>query len=82
MAVAVYGMADSPIYGQGPNWKTCLPTSFLSKKFSSVQQHYQTYKHEMIAMLDTLLKWEDKLLGKKFTLVTDHKSLLDCQVQW
>ena len=28
------------IYGQGPNWKTCRPAGFLSKKFSSAQQHY------------------------------------------
>ena len=42
-------------------------------------------------MLEALMKWEDKLLGHKFTLVTDHKGLkyfktqkdlLDRQVQW
>ena len=26
-------------------------------------------------MLKALMKWEDKLLGHKFTLVTDHKGL-------
>ena len=48
-------------------------------------------QHETIAMLKALMKWEDKLLGCKFTLVTDHKgleyfetqkNLLDRQVQW
>ena len=29
----------------------------------------------MITMLEALMKWEDKLLGHKFTLVTDHKGL-------
>ena len=29
----------------------------------------------MIAVLEALIKWEDKLLGCKFTLVTDHKGL-------
>ena len=42
-------------------------------------------------MLAALMEWEDKLLGRKFTLVTDHKglkyfetqkNLLDRQVQW
>jgi RNase H-like domain found in reverse transcriptase len=33
------------------------------------------HEHETIAMLEALLKWEDKLLGCKFILVTDHKGL-------
>ena len=42
-------------------------------------------------MLEALMKWEDKLLGCKFTLITDHKglkyfetqkNLSDRQVQW
>ena len=28
------------IYRQGPNWKTCRPAGFMSKKFSNAQQHY------------------------------------------
>ena len=40
------------VYGQGPNWKTCRPAGFISKKFSNAQQHYQTHEHEMIAMLE------------------------------
>ena len=79
------------VYGQGLNWKTCRPAGFMSKKFSNAQQHYQTHKHKMIAVLEALMKWEDKLLGHKSTLVTDHKglkyfetqkNLLDRQVRW
>ena len=51
----------STIYRQGPEWQTCCPTGFLSKKFSSAQQNYCT--HETIAILEALIKWEDKLLG-------------------
>jgi RNase H-like domain found in reverse transcriptase len=29
----------------------------------------------MISVLKALMKWEDKLLGQKFTLITDHKGL-------
>jgi RNase H-like domain found in reverse transcriptase len=63
------------VYGQGSDWWTCRPTGFLSKKFSAVQQHYRMHKHETIAMLKALLKLEDKLLGRKFVLVMDHKGL-------
>ena len=63
----------------------------MSKKFCNAQQHYRTHEHETIAVLKALMKWEDKLLGRKFTLVTDHKgleyfetqnNLSDRQVQW
>ena len=30
---------------------------------------------ETIAILEALLKWEDKLLSRKVTMVTDHKAL-------
>ena len=63
------------IYGQGPDWKTFKPAGFLFKKFSNAQQHYRTHEHETITVLEVLMKWEDKLLGCRFTLVTDHKGL-------
>jgi RNase H-like domain found in reverse transcriptase len=63
------------MYGQGPEWQTCRPAGFLSKKFSVAKQHYRTHEHETISVLEALTKWEDKLLGRKFTLVTDHKGL-------
>ena len=44
------------IYSQGPNWKTCQPARFMSKKFINAQQHYQTHEHEMITVLEALMK--------------------------
>ena len=63
----------------------------MSKKFSAAQQNYRTHEHETIAILEALIKWEDKLLGQKFVVVTDHKSLeyfktqlhlSSCQTRW
>jgi hypothetical protein len=51
------------VYSQGPDWLTCWPAGFLSKKFSAAQHNYRTHEHETIAILEALLKWEDKLLG-------------------
>ena len=45
------------------------------KKFSNAQHNYRTHEHETIAVLEALMKWEDKLLGWKFSLVTDYKGL-------
>ena len=54
------------MYGQGTNWDTCQPAGFLSKKFMSAQHNYRTHEHETLVVL---------VLGRKFTVVTDHKGL-------
>jgi RNase H-like domain found in reverse transcriptase/Integrase zinc binding domain len=69
------------MYGQGPEWQTCRPAGFLSKKFSDAQRNYQTFEHETIAILEGLLKWEDKLIGRCIHVVTDHKALEFFQTQ-
>ena len=63
------------MYGQGETWQTCRPAGFMSKKFTAVQMNYCVFEMETIAILEALLKWEDKLLGQKITVVTDHKAL-------
>jgi hypothetical protein len=62
-------------YSQGLDWKTCCPAGFISKKFLTAQMSYHTYEQETVVILKALMKWEDKLMGHKFTVVTDHKSL-------
>src|SRR6267154_2771057 len=51
------------IYGQGLTWQTCRPAGFMSKKFMAVQHNYRVFEMETIAILEALLKWEDKLIG-------------------
>ena len=63
------------VYGQGKDWEHCHPAGILSKKFTNAQHNHCTHEHETIAVLEALMKWEDKFLGWKFTLVTDHKGL-------
>src|SRR5579875_354896 len=63
------------MYGQGPTWQTCRPAGFMSKKFTSAQHNYCVFELETLAILEALLKWEDKLLGYRIHVVTDHKAL-------
>jgi hypothetical protein len=63
------------MYGQGKDWTTCRPAGFMSKKFSSAQQHYAVHEMETLAILEAMQKWEDKLIGKKMHVITDHKAL-------
>jgi hypothetical protein len=51
------------VYGQGQSWQTCRPAGFMSKKFTSAQHNYRVFEMETIAILEALLKWEDKLIG-------------------
>jgi hypothetical protein len=37
--------------------------------------NYCTWEQELLGVLEALLRWEDKLLGLSFTIVTDHQAL-------
>lgn len=69
------------LYGQGPDWATCRPAGFMSRKFTDAQHAYRVFELETLAILEALLKWEDKLLGRRITIVTDHKALEFFQTQ-
>ena len=62
-------------YGQGKSWENCQPAGFMSRKFKEAQQNYRVFEMETLAILEALTKWEDKLIGRKFTVITDHQSL-------
>ena len=47
----------------------------MSKKFTAAQHNYRVFELETLAILEALLKWEDKLLGYRIHVVTDHKAL-------
>jgi hypothetical protein len=68
-------MGVGTMYGQAPTWDTCRPAGLMSQKFMAAQRHYHTPEQETLAILEALLKWEDKLIGYPITMVTDHKSL-------
>ena len=68
-------MGISTMYRQGKSWDTCRPAGFLLKKLMSAQHNYHMHKHETLVVLEALMKWEDKLLGREFMVVTDHKGL-------
>uniref|UniRef100_A0A0W0FW83 Reverse transcriptase RNase H-like domain-containing protein n=1 Tax=Moniliophthora roreri TaxID=221103 RepID=A0A0W0FW83_MONRR len=63
------------MYGQGSIWQKCRPAGFMSKKFTDAQRNYRVFEAETFAILEALLKWEDKLIGYRIHMVTDHESL-------
>ncbi|KAG6858438.1 hypothetical protein C0995_016599 [Termitomyces sp. Mi166 len=47
----------------------------MSQKFMTAQQNYAVHELEMLAILEALLKWEDRLMEYKIHIITDHKAL-------
>jgi hypothetical protein len=70
--------ALEPCTGKGLNG---IIAGLMSQKFTDAQHHYRTYEHETIAILQVLLKWEDKLMGYHIHVVSDHESLKCMQMQ-
>ncbi|KIK12982.1 hypothetical protein PISMIDRAFT_18316 [Pisolithus microcarpus 441] len=69
------------LYSQGPTWQGCRPAGFMSKKLTDTQHNYWTFKRETLAILEVLLKWEDKLFGFHFKVITDHEALQFLRMQ-
>ncbi len=79
------------MYGQGTTWQDCCPAGFMSKKFTCAQHNYRVHELETLAILEALMKWEDKLVGYRIHIITDHKALeffktqvhlMDRQMRW
>jgi len=47
----------------------------MSKKLTDAQHNYRMFEQETLAILKALLKWEDKLLGFPFKIITNHEAL-------
>ena len=52
-----------------------------SRKFTPAQCNYSTTDQELLAIIDTLRTFEHKLLGVKFTIITDHMALRTLMTQ-
>jgi len=63
------------MYGQGLTWQNCCPAGFMSKKFTTAQQNYAVHELETLAILEALMKWEDKLIEYDIRIITNHKAL-------
>src|SRR4051812_6067617 len=51
------------------------PITFYSRKMSPAEMNYPVHEQELLAIVDTLKEWRHYLLGRKFTVYTDHQSL-------
>ena len=51
------------------------PIAFMSKKMLDAERNYPTHEQELLAIIHALGTWRHYLVGTKFTVFTDHRSL-------
>ena len=55
--------------------KGLQPIAFLSKKMLDAETRYPVHEQELLAIIHALSSWRHYLSGRKFKVMTDHKSL-------
>jgi hypothetical protein len=51
------------------------PVAFFSRKLNPTEQRYHTPDRELMALVESLKEWEHYLMGRKFGIRTDQRSL-------
>ena len=51
------------------------PVAFFSRALSNSEQRHSAVEKEAYAIVEALRKWRHYLLGNRFTIVTDQKSV-------
>lgn len=51
------------------------PIAFMSRSLGVLKKAWSTYAHEMLAIIVAICTWRPYLLGRKFTIQTDQRSL-------
>lgn len=57
------------------------PIAFFSKKFCQKLWLASTYVHELATITIAVKKWQHYLLGRKFIILIDHRSLKELMAQ-
>ena len=51
------------------------PAAFMSRSLSGSELHYPAVEKEATAIIEAVRKWNHFLAGRRFTLITDQKSV-------
>lgn len=51
------------------------PLAFMSKAIAVSKQTWSTYEKEMLAVLEAIRLWRPYLIGRRFKIITDQRSL-------
>ena len=59
----------------GKTWEGARPVAWDSVQLSQAEKNYPTHEKEMLVIVQVLKKFHLELLGTKFTVYTDHRTL-------
>ena len=65
----------------GETWETAWPVTYNSMQLSPAEKNYPIHKKELLVVVRDLKKWQLDLLGTKFTVYTDHRTLENFNTQ-
>jgi hypothetical protein len=51
------------------------PCAYRSRKMNDHERNYPVHEQELLSIIDALREWRHYLLGNRFTVITDHRSL-------
>jgi hypothetical protein len=69
------------VLSYGETWEASRPVAFDSRPLTGPELNYPTHEQELLAIVRALKKWRTDLLGHRFTVFTDHKTLLNFNQQ-
>jgi len=64
-----------------PTWETAHPVAFDSMQLKDTKKNYPVHEKEMLAIIHALKKWCSDLLGTRFYIYTDHRTLENFDTQ-
>jgi hypothetical protein len=59
----------------GETWETARPVAYDSYQLNSAEKNYPVHEKELLAIVKALKKWCTSLLGTRFQIFTDHRTL-------
>ena len=65
----------------GSMWETAWPVAFDSAQLSSAEKSYPVHEKELLTIVQALKKWRSDLIGSLVYIYTDHKTLINFDVQ-
>jgi hypothetical protein len=65
----------------GTSYDTARPVAYDSRSFKGAELNYPVHEKELLAIIRALSKWRTDLLGFRFEIWTDHKTLIHFENQ-